>query len=203
MRLEELAEREGANITIEWKTFLLRPEPEERSMEQFVEYTKSWERPAEMEPRAPFFWPWSGLNEPPAFSVPAAVAGKAAETFGDDVWHRFHRRLLEAYFVENRTVSDVGVLTSVAEDVGIDGDAYRTVFNEQGPDLTQRVLDVHHEALQRGVNGVPAVVVDDRYLISGAVDVDHYVAALARYREILSEESAAAEQIDDPSTTAT
>ena len=186
MRLEELAEREGANITIEWKTFLLRPEPEERSMEQFVEYTKSWERPAEMEPRAPFFWPWSGLNEPPAFSVPAAVAGKAAETF-----------------VENRTVSDVGVLTSVAEAVGIDGDAYRTVFNEQGPDLTQRVLDEHHEALQRGVNGVPAVVVDDRYLISGAVDVDHYVAALARYREILSEESAAAEQIDDPSTTAT
>ncbi|MDG2113919.1 MAG: hypothetical protein P8N02_15055, partial [Actinomycetota bacterium] len=77
MRLDELARREGDDISIEWKSFLLRPAPEERSREDFADYTTKWERPAGLEPKTDFRFPWSG-DEPPESSLPSAVAGKVA-----------------------------------------------------------------------------------------------------------------------------
>lgn len=190
MRLEELAKLEGDGINVTWKSFLLRPQPEERSIEQFTEYTNNWQRPADMEPNAPFSWPWSGQNVPPSYSVPAAVAGKVAATFGQESWHLFHRRLLETYFVENRTISELDVFSDVAAEVGIDEAEFRSTYLDQSSMLAQGVLEEHNEAIRRGVNGVPAVVVEDTYLISGAVDVAHYQAALERYREIRAAEQA-------------
>ena len=139
MRLDELERREGDDITVEWRSFLLRPNPEERSRDQFRDYTMSWARPAGMEPAASFTHPWQG-DAPPSSSGPSAVAGKVAASFGGDAERRFHRALLEAYFTHNRTVSDTDVLFDVAAAVDLDPAEFSERYHDQYRPLLREVL---------------------------------------------------------------
>ena len=183
MRLDQLAEIEGDRIAIEWRSFLLRPEPEERDLEKFTRYTQSWERPAGIEPEAKFTTPWTGIHAPPSHSMPAAIAGKTAATFGQAQGESYHRKLLDAYFVENRTVSERSVLIEVAVEAGLDGDEFGSRFDDQRVPLAQQVIEDHNDAINSGVTGVPGVIIDKRYLVSGAVDVDHYQRVIAQVRK--------------------
>ena len=188
MRLEELEKEQGDLIVIEWKSFLLRPQPESRTRQEFTEYTKSWERPAGLEPRAEFTTPWSGESAPPSHSLPAAIASKTAATFGQETWQRYHRNLLKAYFIENRDISSSEELLKIADESEIDKAAFEGVQTTNGENFKKQVFDEYNEALQNGVNGVPAVVIDNRFLISGAVEVEQYQKALDHYREIREKE---------------
>ena len=188
MRLEELEKEQGELIVIEWKSFLLRPQPESRTLQEFTEYTKSWERPAGLEPRAEFTTPWSGASAPPSHSLPAAIASKTAATFGQETWQRYHRNLLKAYFIENRDISSSEELLKIADESEIDKAAFEGVQTTNGENFKKQVFDEYNEALQNGVNGVPAVVIDNRFLISGAVEVEQYQKALDHYREIREKE---------------
>ncbi len=181
MRLDDLAEAEGDGIEIEWRSYLLRPEPEERDMLEFTKYTMLWERPGSLEPRA-IFREWSGENQPPASSVPSAVGAKVAAMFGPEAFDAFHHGLLAAYFTDNRTISDVDVMVEVAEAAGIAADEFLGRWHHGGEALVQAVATEHQQASMAGITGVPAVVVDGRYLVSGAVDVDHYQEVLAHVR---------------------
>lgn len=181
MRLDELAAAEGDGIEIEWRSFLLRPAPEERDMLKFTKYTMSWERPGSLEPRATFR-EWSGEHEPPASSVPSAVGGKVAATFGPEKFEAFHHGLLTAYFTDNRTISDVDVMVDVAEAAGIDGTEFLGRWHHNGEALVQAVATEHQQASMAGITGVPAVVVDGKYLVTGAVDVGHYQEVLTHVR---------------------
>ena len=188
MRLEELEKEQGDLIVIEWKSFLLRPQPESRTRQEFTEYTKSWERPAGLEPRAEFTTPWSGESAPPSHSLPAAIASKTAATFGQETWQRYHRNLLKAYFIENRDISSSDELLKIADESEIDKAAFEGVQTTNGETFKKQVFDEYNEALHNGVNGVPAVVIDNRFLISGAVEVEQYQKALDHYREIREKE---------------
>jgi len=174
VRLEQIAEEYGDEVEIEWRSFLLRPEPEPRDAAKFTEYTKSWQRPASMEAEAAFTTPWSSDDAPPSHSMPSAIAGKVAETFGPEIFDRFHELLLKAYFTENRTISDPEVLAQVAEAAGIDPEQWAERMAPDPHPLFNEVAQDHNQAIKSGVTGVPAVVVDDKYLIGGAVDVEHY-----------------------------
>lgn len=193
MRLEQLAEAVGDKVDIEWRSFLLRPDPEPRDPEKFAEYTKSWERPAGLEPAAGFNTPWSGDHAPPSHSMPSAVAGKVAATFGEEAARSYHQHLLDAYFVQNRTVSETDVLVEVAVEAGLDGAEFAKRFDEQWNTLVHEVVEDHNTAINSGVSGVPAVVVDGRYLIGGAVDVSEYERAI----EFVLDERRKATQDDD------
>ena len=181
MRLDELAERQGDDITIEWRSFLLRPAPEERSRDEFANYTNSWSRPAGMEPATSFQYPWQGA-EPPESSVPSAIAGKVAASFGASTGRRFHHLLLEAYFTDNRTISEVETLADIAEAAEIDRAEFLASYEDQYRPLLRQVYDEHNLAINSGVTGVPAVVVDERYLVPGAVEVEYYEEVLAHVR---------------------
>ncbi|MCP5027815.1 MAG: hypothetical protein GY929_16190 [Actinomycetia bacterium] len=181
MRLDELAAAEGDGVEIEWRSFLLRPAPEERDMLAFTKYTMSWERPGSLEPRATFHQ-WSGEHLPPASSVPSAVGGKVAATFGSEEFDAFHHGLLTAYFTDNRTISEVDVMVDVAEGAGIAADEFLGRWHHHGEALVQAVATDHQQASMAGITGVPAVVVDGKYLVTGAVDLDHYQGVLTRVR---------------------
>lgn len=183
MRLDELAAEEGDGVTIEWRSFLLRPAAEERDLGEFTAYTASWERPAGMEPRARFTTPWSGANDPPSHSLPAAVAGKVVQRMFAESFDEFHHRLMDAYFVENRTISERSVLVEVAGEAGVDEAVFASFYDDQWQPLARAAYEEHNQAINAGINGVPAVVVDNTYLVSGAVDTDHYRQVLARVRE--------------------
>jgi predicted DsbA family dithiol-disulfide isomerase len=182
VRLEQLKRIEGEGIDITWRSFLLRPVAEERDRAEFTAYTTRWARPAAMEPEAPFTIPWSDEHEPPSHSLPGAVAGKLVQHHFADRFDEFHHRLLRAYFSENRDISDRNVLADVARAAGVDRREFEPLYDDQFKPLARAAYDDHNQAINAGIQGVPAVVVDGRYLISGAVEVDHYRAALAQVR---------------------
>ena len=179
MRLDQLEDRMGDAISVVWKSFLLRPEPKTPDQAKFVEYTESWLRPAEMEP-ATEFRVWATDNLQPSSSVPPHLAAKGLEVIAPESGRAFHRRLLSAYFTENRTISDWDVLYSLAEDVGVGGSALKAVVEERGEPLTQTIIDEHNEALSNGIDAVPTTIIDGVLPIPGAQDVDTFEMWITR-----------------------
>lgn len=173
MRLEKIAAEYGDALEVVWKSFLLRPSPHPRSLQEHREYTRNWLRPAE-QPESGRFTVWATRNPPPTHSVPALVAGKAAATFGEEAFHGFHIGVMQAYFYENRTISDQDVLADVAERAGIPAGEFRGRLEGGRRAFEDEVFAEHTEAVSLGVTGIPSVVVDDAVLIPGAVSTDVY-----------------------------
>jgi predicted DsbA family dithiol-disulfide isomerase len=76
------------------------------------------------------------------------------------------RALLAAYHSQMLNPSDHEVLVTVAASVGLDAETAREVLASGR--YAQEVRDAEDVWLRAGVTGVPAIVVDGRYLISGA-----------------------------------
>ena len=157
VRWEKLELEFESRIELEWRSFLLRPQPEPgRSLEKFRNYTKSWRRPAAEEDSGEF-QPWEGDTDPPTHSVPAHLAAKAAASVGPDAFRRMHRRLLRAYFGENRNISERATLEALWTELELPKEAFARMDD---PELSRLVLDEHNEALNCGATGVPAVRLD-------------------------------------------
>ncbi len=180
MRLEKLQEHYGDRISIEWRSFLLRPEPEHgpRPLDKFTAYTTKWETPAGLEPGCTFTFPWTGEHAPPSHSTPSAIAGKVAATFGPEAASRYRMRLFQAYFRDNLTVSRRDVLRRLAGEVDIEPEAFDAAWYANENEFVVEVLSDHGTAVRAEITGVPAVVLDRRYLLPGALDVEQYVAAI-------------------------
>lgn len=183
MRLEKIEAEYGEAVEVVWKSFMLRPTPQPRGIEQHREYTRSWLTPASQKESGEFNV-WATDNEPPTHSVPALVAGKAAATFGDKAFHRFHKEVMRAYFAENQTISDPGVLVAVAGRSGLPEDEFRARLDEGWQGFENEVFAEHTEAVRLGVTGIPSVVVDDALLIPGAVDADVYRRVIRERQEL-------------------
>ena len=180
MRLDELQREAGDALILEWRAFLLRPFPEERSLEQFTHYTERWARPASMEP-ATTFHTWSGEHAPPSHSMPSAIAGKAVlHEFGAETFERFHLALMRAYFADNRTISERSVIVDVAASAGGDAAALAARIDADASALEAEVIADHRAALELGISAVPTVVVDDEYLLQGAMALEQYRKVLTR-----------------------
>ncbi len=87
--------------------------------------------------------------------------------------------LFDAYFGEAADVSDPDVLVRCAEAAGLDGDQARKIL--AADDYANRVREDEAHYQQAGVSAVPAFIVNDQYLISGAQEPATLVAA---FREI-------------------
>lgn len=86
--------------------------------------------------------------------------------------------LLEANFTHGLDVSDTDVLVAAAERAGLDGNAAREVLDSGR--YAQDVRDAERLWQSRGINSVPAIVIDDRYLISGGQPPEAFEQALRR-----------------------
>jgi predicted DsbA family dithiol-disulfide isomerase len=84
--------------------------------------------------------------------------------------------LFDAYFTNGQSPADHEVLASAAEKAGLDGAAAREVL-ASGRYATE-VRDAEDLWRSRGINAVPAVVIDGRYLISGGQPPDVFEQAL-------------------------
>ena len=84
--------------------------------------------------------------------------------------------LFSAYFTEGQNPSDRAVLIAVAQKVGLDAAAARSMLES---DLyTQEVREAEMLWQSRGITSVPAVIIDDRYLISGGQPPEAFELAL-------------------------
>jgi predicted DsbA family dithiol-disulfide isomerase len=97
-------------------------------------------------------------------SRPALTGAKYAEDQG--LGDAYHYALMRAYWVEGKDIGDREILRDLAVGLGLDGEAYLAALDD--PAYDERVQMDIDQAQQFGLNGVPALVFDNRYLISGA-----------------------------------
>lgn len=88
----------------------------------------------------------------------------------------------EAYFGRAENISDVEVLISCAESAGLDGSAARAILSSD--QYTDAVRQDEAKYQQAGVSAVPAYIINQTYLVSGAQEPDTLVQA---FREIAEE----------------
>jgi predicted DsbA family dithiol-disulfide isomerase len=145
----------GDDVHVEWRSFLLRPHPDpDRTLERFRAYTHSWMRPA-AEADGGTFCVWEGDAGPPSHSVPPHLVAKAAATLGHEAFQRMHERLLRAYFAERRDITDFHTLHELWRDAELPEHAFARASD---PVLVRAVTTQHNEAVERGITGVPAVM---------------------------------------------
>lgn len=174
MRFDDVEEHFGDQVDLTWKSFLLRPEPKESTVEKFTKYTESWANPAAVEPRA-VFNQWSGEHAPPSSSMPAQIAWKIVGANWPEAEKLLHHRLLKAYFTENLTISDWDVLADLVQQVDVNREDFLAIASEQRQQIAQLVIDDHNEAVEQGIGAVPTLLINHALPVPGAQDLDSYL----------------------------
>src|SRR5690606_11816213 len=86
------------------------------------------------------------------------------------------RQLFTLYFTNQQDTGNRDALASAAEAAGLDGAEARAILASDRYADQVRTEEVLWR--QRGINSVPAVVVDDRYLISGGQPPEEFARQL-------------------------
>lgn len=92
--------------------------------------------------------------------------------------HALKRALFEAYFTHGRNPGDRAVLVEAAVQSGLDGAAAAEVL-ESGRYAEEVRADERHWR-EQGVNAVPTLIIDDRYVISGGQPAEMFERALRK-----------------------
>ncbi len=116
------------------------------------------------------------LHERLINSRPALQAAEFAREQGR--FEPMHRELMKAYWDEGLDVSDMVVLREVATRAGVDIAGMEAAIEENrfGDYLDAR----RHEAEELGINGIPAHVIADKYLVMGAQPYDLFERVMAK-----------------------
>jgi predicted DsbA family dithiol-disulfide isomerase len=109
-----------------------------------------------------------------------------AATVGPEEQGRLAHALFRAYFTDGVNLADHEVLTGVVDATGLDTESVVAVL--AGAGFTDEVIADRAAAVELGITGVPAFVLNGEWMIPGAQDVDTFVRVLERARERLSSE---------------
>lgn len=154
-------------VTVQWHSFELRPQGSPPIPPEYL--TRIEESRAQMQQLARETY---GVEMNPGpfgkDSRPALVGGKFAEAEGRGP--AYHARMMRAYWDEAQNIEDRTVLLRLAGEVGLDTTAFAAALND--PAYIRQVDADIALAGRYGLNGVPALVFDNKYLISGAQPPD-------------------------------
>ncbi len=95
--------------------------------------------------------------------------------------HALKLELFAEYFSRGHDVSDIDVLTRAATAVGLDAAEARELLEDQR--YAERVRAQQRVWTASGVRGVPAMVFQGKYLVTGAQGVENYEAILKQITE--------------------
>jgi predicted DsbA family dithiol-disulfide isomerase len=99
-------------------------------------------------------------------------------TAGAEAQTRLKLALFDANFQQRRNVSDPAVLVALAQGAGLDGPSAAAALAD--PALTAQIRAEEAEAFEREITAVPAMVIENRYLVPGAQEPEVYVSVLRR-----------------------
>ncbi|WP_061925115.1 DsbA family oxidoreductase [Altererythrobacter epoxidivorans] len=126
-----------------------------------------------------------GDEAPPAMMWNTRDAHKlltwALEEAGPQAQTTLKLALFRAHFNERRDVSDHEVLLDVASSAGLHREAAKAALASE--ELDARVLAEERAAWDMNITGVPAMVVNGKFMIPGAQGPETYVTALRRVAE--------------------
>ena len=155
--------RENYDIELHWRSFELRPAgappvPEWYRQKVLAARPHFEESMREQHGVTIKSGPW-GIN-----SRPALIGHKIALEQGKG--ETYHQAIMKAYWQEAKSIEDLTVLKEIATSIGMNGEAFITVLNNPGYDqlVSADVATAHIS----GITAVPAIVFNQKYLVSGA-----------------------------------
>lgn len=111
--------------------------------------------------------------------MPALTASKAAALQGKKKWQRFHMAVMKAFYTDSRDISSLAVLEDIGSETGLDMEDFAGRMRD--PCWEALVYQETRQAQENyGIQAIPALVVENRFLLEGAVP-------LSRYRQVLNE----------------
>lgn len=104
-------------------------------------------------------------------SRPAMIGAKYAATQGKA--EAYNEAMLKAYWLDGCDISDMAVMREVAEKTGLDPDQFEAAL--ENTEFEAEVDVDIWQARRYGLDGVPAMIFADRYLVVGAQPYDELV----------------------------
>lgn len=89
--------------------------------------------------------------------------------------------LFTSHFTHGRNLSDDSVLADVATEIGLERAEALAALEDQRYATTVRAAE--QDWLDKGINGVPAMIFNRRHLVTGAQGVDNYTSILKQLAE--------------------
>jgi predicted DsbA family dithiol-disulfide isomerase len=179
---------------VRWRPFELNPQmpPEGEEQEAHLQrkYGRSAEEGAEMRGRMKSIAESAGVSlsyegegeAPPAMMWNTRDCHKllafALEQAGPEVQTALKLALFRAHFNQRRDLSDRSVLLDIAAAAGLHREAAKAALDD--PALEARVIAEEQQAWDMNISGVPAMIVEGKFLIPGAQTPEVYVNALRR-----------------------
>jgi len=90
--------------------------------------------------------------------------------------HALKLALFTAYFTEQKDPSDIELLVTTAMQVGLDGEEARAVLTDER--FADDVKMNQQTWTNSGIQSVPSIVLDQKYLISGAQDPETFIQSI-------------------------
>ncbi len=133
--------------------------------------------------RAGYSFAYSGETpEPPSMLWNTFLAHRLLKwvlvEHGAEVQNRLKLALFDAHFQQRRNVGEATVLLDIAGEIGLDRAAAEAALADQT--LAAIVREEERAAYDSNITGVPAMIVNGKYLIPGAQEPETYVNALRR-----------------------
>ncbi|RME84193.1 MAG: DsbA family oxidoreductase [Caldilineae bacterium] len=110
---------------------------------------------------------------------PALIGAKIAEAEGRG--DAYHEAVFRAYWQQAQDISRKAVLAELARAVGMDGEVFADLL--EADQYVAEVVDDIRQAQAYGLYAVPALVFNDRYLVSGAQPYETLAEVVERVRE--------------------
>ena len=114
---------------------------------------------------------WQGTDLPRS-SVATLAALEAARVQGAEQRQVFYKAMQHAALVEGINVTRADVLFELAEKLSLQMNRFAATFNSQ--ETRRLILEEHRIATDRGVRGVPTLVIGGRWMVSGVREVSEY-----------------------------
>ena len=190
-----LAQVEGEiEADIRWHAFELNPDMPPEGEPQEAHIARKYGRsPAEVAAgrsqmhhiaeRAGYTFGYAGAGEaPPAMMWNTFAAHllllHAFETYGAEVQTRLKLALFDAHFQQRQRLGDREVLLDIAEAAGLVRAGAAAALDD--PALAERVRAEQAAAYDMNVSGVPAMLINGKYMVPGAQEPEVYAQALRR-----------------------
>lgn len=155
--------QENYDLDIHWRSYQLRPPGSPPMSPQFMERIKASRPQFQRRAREQY---GVEVNSGPMNinSRPALDAEKYAEAQGKG--KAFHEAVMHAYWQQAQDIGDLNVLQEVAASIGLDSENFSSKI--ESPEFDAQVSADIALANEYGLDGVPALVFADKYLVMGA-----------------------------------
>lgn len=182
---------------VRWHAFELNPDMPEGGEDQAAHLQRKYRRPPEegaairaqmrsIAESAGVSLDFQGEGEAPPAMMWNTFAAHclltwALDTAGPEKQTELKLALFRAHFNQRRNVSQRDVLLDVAQGVGLDRAGALAALSD--PAIAARVRAEERQAWDMNITGVPAMVVEGKFMIPGAQVPETYVSALRRVAE--------------------